>query len=514
MIRYVRIVLALLFFIAITMLFLDFTGVAVANFGWLARIQVIPALLSLNFAAIVFLALLTLVFGRVYCSVICPLGVYQDIVQRLRIWLSGRRKRKIGVYKFHKALSAVRYTIFGVFALLLVLGFTSILASSLVALIEPYSMYGRMASGLLSPLFIDGNNALAEWAAENDSYAFYTVARSVSGLLVAIGGISAVVVGVFAALTGRGWCNTVCPVGTLLGFLSRYSLLKPRIDTSLCNGCRSCERHCKAECINAKAHEIDYSRCVVCMDCINHCTQGAIKYTLRRTTKETAPDKNGTPESAGRRTFMALVGMGAGAAVASAADKLTDGGFTELKERKPAERANRVVPAGSGGTVHVSEKCVGCQLCIQACPNGVLKTSGTLDTLMQPYMDFRDGYCTPECTLCSTVCPAGVFKPIDEAEKSSIKIGTAKVNLADCLYAAEDPTKCGNCARHCPTGAIAIVPMDPDNENDKRRMPVVDENACIGCGACEYHCPVGTVVTTKGDRAAIHVEGIRVHRII
>ena len=200
--------------------------------------------------------------------------------------------------------------------------------------------------------------------------------------------------------------------------------------------------------------------------------------------------------------------MAAGAGVALAADKTTDGGLAPLKEKKRHKSIEGTVPAGAISLRHLRSHCTACQLCISACPSGVLKPSLSLSTFMQPEMTFTDGFCRPECTACADICPAGAILPIDKAEKSSTKIGTAKVDASLCISAAYGQT-CGNCARHCPVHAIRLV----KNEQGHMR-PTVDESRCIGCGACEYHCPVGTAGMISSCEAAIYVEGIETHRTI
>ena len=272
MLRTIRLTLAVIFFALITLLFLDFTGTLHTWFGWMAKIQFLPAVLALNIGVVLFLAVLTLVFGRIYCSVICPLGVFQDIVSRLSA------KRKKNRFRYSPALKWLRYGVLGVFVLAIVGGL-----NSFVALLAPYSSYGRIVSSLFSPLYQWANNGLAYLAERADSYAFYETdvwMKSLTTLLIAT--VTLVVLIVLAWRGGRTYCNTICPVGTVLGFLSKHSLLKPVIDTKKCNSCGLCARNCKASCINIKAHEIDYSRCVACMDCINKCRKGAITYTRRK----------------------------------------------------------------------------------------------------------------------------------------------------------------------------------------------------------------------------------------
>ena len=268
----IRIFAATFCFVLITLLFLDFTGTIHAWFGWLAKIQFWPALLALNVGVVVGLIILTLLLGRVYCSVICPLGVLQDIIS----WFASKRKKYR--FSYSPALKWVRYGTLVIFILACIAGI-----GSLVALISPYSAYGRIASNLFAPIYQEGNNLLAYFAERMDSYAFYSVdvwVRSLATMGIAI--LSFVILAILAWRNGRTYCNTICPVGTVLGFLSKYALLKPRIDTDKCNGCGLCARKCKASCIDSKNHAVDYSRCVTCMDCLDNCRQGAISYTRAR----------------------------------------------------------------------------------------------------------------------------------------------------------------------------------------------------------------------------------------
>ena len=263
MLRKIRIFAATVFFVLITLLFLDFTGTIHAWFGWMAKLQFWPAVLALNVGVVIGLVILTLLLGRVYCSVICPLGVMQDVIS----WVSGKRKKKKFRFSYSPAKSILRYAVLAVFVVACVAG-----VGSLVALLAPYSAYGRIASNLFAPVYQAGNNLLAYFAEQSDSYAFYRVDTYIKGIgtfVVAL--VSLVVIAVLAWRNGRTYCNTICPVGTILGFLARFSLLKPHIDLSKCNGCGVCARKCKASCIDAKNHVIDYSRCVACMDCLDNC---------------------------------------------------------------------------------------------------------------------------------------------------------------------------------------------------------------------------------------------------
>ena len=494
MLKKIRVVLAIISLVALTLLFLDFTGTASALWGWLAKLQFMPAVLACNFVALIILLVLTLVFGRIYCSVICPLGIMQDVVNFIRGHVGKKSKRK-NRFAFKPELTIVRALVLTLFCICVICGFLTI-----AALIEPYSEYGRIVSAFLAPVYDSANNLLADMAASRDSYTFYHVdlpAVFIPALILS--GITLVVVALFAWFTGRGYCNTICPVGTILGYLSKFSLLKPVIDTNLCNGCRKCERNCKASCINAKTHSIDYSRCVDCMDCVENCSTGAIRYTWHRTFAPLTP--SATDKS--RRKFMASGAVIVGALAAKAEDKLTDGGFAEITPKTKPSRSGRIVPPGAVSLDNLTSRCTMCQLCISECPNGVLRPSMDAATFMQPEVSYENGYCRPECTRCSSVCPAGAIHPIDRAEKSAIHIGAAAVNLDLCLSVTAQAS-CGKCSRKCPAGAIEMVAMEPAIEGSPL-MPVVNDAACIGCGACENLCPVSPV-------SAIVVNGYEVHR--
>lgn len=504
--RKLRIALALFFFVGITLLFLDFTGTVHAWLGWMAKVQFLPAVLALHVVIVVALLLLTWVLGRVYCSVVCPLGVMQDVFARMGRW------RKKNRYAYSPALSWLRYGMLAVFVATLLAGVVSF-----SALLAPYSAYGRIASSLFAPLWAWGNNLLAYWAERADSYAFYSTEvwlKGASTLGVAV--LTLGVLGVLAWRNGRTYCNTICPVGTVLGLVARHSLFRPVVDTSKCNGCGLCARRCKAACIDSKNHRIDYSRCVVCLDCLDTCRQGAIRYERRRKAvpmnikeeemKKTAAEKPQTPPAdAGRRSFLTGLGLVAAGAALRGQEKKVDGGLAVIEDKKIPERATRIVPPGAKSLRHFAQHCTACQLCVSVCPNGVLRPSGALPTLMQPESSYERGYCRPECVKCSEVCPAGAIGPITVEEKSAIQIGHAVWIKKNCVPLT-DGVECGNCARHCPTGAITMVASDPKNA-DSPKIPAINTERCIGCGACENLCPARPF-------SAIYVEGHERQRVI
>lgn len=492
MLRKIRISLAVFFFVCISLVFLDFTGSASHWFGWMAKIQLLPALLALNFGVLAFLVVMTLLLGRVYCSVICPLGVMQDIFA----WF-GKKSRK-NRYSYSPARKWLRYSALAIMIAAVVLGI-----GSLVAILAPYSAYGRIVQNLISPVWIAANNLLASWAERNDCYTFYSVDIWIrSGIVFAIASATLIILAFLAWRNGRTYCNTICPVGTMLSFFARYSLFRPVIDSSRCVSCNLCSRNCKSACIDISSHSIDYSRCVACMDCIGKCHKNAITYSRRRHAAESALSGNSPDKS--RRAFLSASAAITSAALLHAQEKTVDGGLAAITGKKAPRRNTPVVPPGAKGIRHLTQHCTACQLCVAACPNGVLRPSEDLSTLMQPRSSYERGYCRPECTRCSEVCPAGAIVRIDRADKSAIQIGHAVWVSANCIPLT-DGVECGNCARHCPVGAIQMV--ESFHGPDAPRLPVVNSEACIGCGACENLCPARPF-------SAIYVEGHEVHRTI
>lgn len=503
MLRKIRTILALVFFFGITALFLDFSGVLHHYLGWMAKLQFLPAVMATSFIIVAAILLVTLLFGRIYCSVVCPLGVMQDGFNFVA------RKVKKNRFRFVKEKRWLRYPILLAFIILMVVGLNGI-----AILIAPYSAYGRIATNLLQPVYLWVNNIFAGIAERAESYSFYHVdVWMKSGVSLVVAVATLVVVGFLSLRRGRTWCNTVCPVGTILGLVSRFALYRPVIDMEKCRNCHKCEHNCKSSCIDIENHTIDYSRCVACMDCIGKCKYDAIK--MENTKFRLKPDKVGSPvcmygcpEDMSRRIFIATSALVGGAAVVQAQEKRVDGGLAAVQEKKIPTRDVPLKPAGSLSLKNFSTRCTACQLCVSECPNGVLRPSESMETLMQPEMSFERGFCRPECTRCGEVCPAGAIRPVTKEEKTSIHIGYAVVVPDNCV-AYSHGEKCDNCARHCPASAILMVPRDKDADPlspETVMVPSVNTDHCLGCGACEYLCP-------SRPFSAIYVNGRERHLV-
>ena len=362
MLKKIRIILATLVFIAFLLLFINPWEGAPLQLSFLAKWQFLPALLAFNLVVIAVLIVLTLLFGRIYCSVLCPLGILQDIAGRL-----GRIGKKKKMRYTPSKEKKVRYIVWVVFVASLIAGL-----NYLVVLLDPYGLFGKMMASA-SGKFV--------------------------GSLVPIVAIAAfVIIAVLAWRNGRTWCNTICPVGTTLGIFSRFALFRPVINADACKNCHACEKKCKASCIDIAAKKIDYSRCVDCFDCLDNCKFGALKYKFAYKGDSSAPLRSGQNDNSGRRAFLASSAMIASAATLGAQKKKVDGGLAAILDKEVPQRTTPLTPFGSESVKDFYKKCVACQLCVSACPNNVLRPSTDLDRLMQPEMSYEKGYCRPECT--------------------------------------------------------------------------------------------------------------------
>ncbi len=441
--KVIRITLAALMLLGITALLLDTTGVLRHWLGWMPKVQLLPAMMALNVVVVVAILLVTLVIGRFYCAVVCPMGIFQDLFVWAHKLVFGKKRP----YRYRKPANWLRYTVLALFVLAMLVGMNSI-----AVLIAPYSAYARMVTGLHA-------SGLAQW--------------------VAIATLA--VIGLMSFTMGRLWCNTICPVGSLLGLLAKHRLFGIRIDAAKCVGCRKCEHGCKAMCIDIDNKRIDHSRCVDCWNCLAQCPTGAISLGGKQPAESTKPVDDS------RRKFVAgTVAVGAAMAVQAQEQKL-DGGLAALMDKQVPQRKTPLKPFGSQSIKNFGTRCTACQLCVSQCPEKVLRPSAKLESLMQPELNYTDGYCRMACTRCSEVCPAGAIQPISKEEKTAISIGCAVVLKDNCIG-------CGTCARHCPSAAISMV----DGK------PAVNEARCLGCGACEYYCPARPMT-------AIYVEGREIH---
>lgn len=515
LLKRLRVGLSIFFLVLLTLIFIDFRkSFSPEIYRWAVSLQFVPSLLksitvpgavSVGFVVVL---LLTVLFGRVYCSAICPLGAFQDVFS----WFSAKFRRK-QKFRYHKPLAVLRYSLLAIVLIPLLAG-----SITMVSLLDPYSLFGRISSELLKPAAVFVNNLIAGFFARADNFSFlyrYDL-TSPNPVLLVITTVFLVFILLAAFARGRFYCNTVCPLGTFLGVISRFSIFKIALQKDHCNQCGRCAGVCKSECIEVKSQKIDHSRCVACFNCLTICKEQAISFETVKTKKpgfeftqqkiKESVSLKGLDDTA-RRTFL-FTGFAGIAALY---------GFRTPGENEPQSKKTRIIvpkgqstipekktspvsPPGSRAIERFNEICTGCSLCVSACPTKVLQPSFLeygLIGMMQPRMDYHKGLCDFDCTLCSDVCPTGAIVGLTTDAKHLVQIGQVQFEKKNCIVETEK-TDCGACSEHCPTKAVQMVPYG------KLFIPEIDQKICVGCGACEYACP-----TTPYK--AIYVNGNRMH---
>lgn len=490
MLKKTRIVLSALFFGLITFYFLDFAEVLPNEFHVLAHIQLVPAIMSVSIFILISLIAITFIFGRIYCSVICPMGIFQDLVN----WISKKIAKKKKWSRFSPARNILRGAILAVTIVASLSGFMAILG-----LLDPYSAFGRMVTNVFKPVYMSGNNLLESIFSHFDNYTFYQVDASllsVSSFIIGL--VTFLLIGFLAWRHGRAWCNTVCPVGTVLGFISHFSLFKIRIDESKCTHCMICGTKCKASCIDSKNQRIDYTRCVDCFDCLGTCKEGALGYSVPTLKKH--KEEQTTTSDASKRRFL-IAGLTTAAATTEVLAQ-AKAAIATASGKKSDKRQTPITPPGSVSLAHFQQHCTSCHLCVSKCPSHVLKPAFMeygLGGVMQPTVYFEKGFCNFDCTVCGDVCPNGAIRPLTTEQKHLTQMGKVVFIEENCIVYT-DGTSCGACSEHCPTQALAMIPY-----KDGLTIPHVNTDICVGCGGCEYICPARPY-------RAVYIEGNKVQQ--
>lgn len=480
-----RVWLSLLFLILITSNFLFFINRETLFFSEFLKFQFVPSLLGAitgSVSVFVILLILTLLFGRVYCSTLCPMGTLQDIVTNIANLFKSKKQRR---FNYHKSYNWLRYSILTIVGGFFICGITLPLAW-----LDPYSNYGKISNEILSRVEQLIHNDFSHIFPDAVFFRSYSVFVTGS-FIFAIAFLLLVVI--LSAFKGRLYCNTICPVGSFLGLVSKFSFFKPVINEK-CIHCMACVQKCKSQCIDLENKRVDQTRCVACMNCMQACKKGAISYQFSFKKKEIkTPGKIESKER--RRAIIALGLMG----TALAARAVNFGPIAPSKSK-----ITGIAPPGAQSVEHLKKNCTACHACISACPNGIISPATGeygLDGLLLPVLGYKEQFCGYECNTCSQVCPNGALLPMSLKEKQLCQIGKAKYTLKNCIV-YKDRTDCGACSEHCPTKAITMVPY----RDYGLYIPKVNRDICIGCGGCEYICPATPV-------KAISVYANEVHEV-
>jgi ferredoxin len=451
----IRRAIAATMLLAFLLLFARFDSFADLT-NYLIRPQFAPAFLAGPMILVLAIIVLTLFTGRVYCSLVCPLGLIQDVFGRLSHWKSKANFRTLpDFFRAHMITAAIMFITASA-------GFISILVIA-----EPFSLAGRILSNLWQPI-----NSRLMWLAGSafSGVNWLNKARSNPIELETLLPIIIITVVLFMVVRkwGRVYCNLICPVGAILRLLSGLSLFQLRLSESQCTTCGQCIRSCKAGCIDINTKKIDFSRCVMCMNCVSACNFSAIEFAspYLEAKKDFSPQRR------------ALITGVASVTAAKLFPNLVAGG---------SETRNRILPPGSGSVKDFARKCISCHLCISACPSSIISPSANgfvYGSLAQPELKFDHGMCEQTCNLCTGICPTGAISPVSLEEKKTLKIAEVEYIKSLCVVET-DGKDCGACAEHCPTKAVRMVPY-----KNGLMIPEITPDICIGCGSCEHICPV------------------------
>ena len=491
----IRVYAALFFFLITLILFLDVIHLIPANISaYLLYFQFVPSIVkffnqfSILATGFFVVLIITILFGRIYCSSVCPLGTLQDIVSRIALFLNKN--------KYFRMLNDFKLLKYSILAVTVVSLFSGSLV--LLNLLDPFSLTGKIFSNIFRLLLIPFNNLAALTLEQFNIYKIYPIEiKALSWLAIIFSGLVLLIIGVMSFSKGRLFCNTICPLGTFLGLTSRFSLYKIKIDEYDCSGCGVCETVCKAGCIDNENKKIDFERCVSCFNCFTVCPSSGVVYKKsnnifsKRVTRQVDADK--------RKFFTRLfIGIVASSEFLRAQVKIIpkkESTISVIKNVFPS-------PPGSFSVEHFYNNCTACHLCVAACPTHVLQPSflehGVFN-ILQPYLDNSSAYCTFECIRCTEVCPTGAILPLTIEKKKTLQIGKTNFVKENCVVETEG-TACGACSEHCPTKAVIMVPY-----KNNLKIPEVKNDYCVGCGACEYACPT---IPFK----AIYVEGNPLHQ--
>jgi polyferredoxin len=421
---------------------------------------------------------LTLVLGRFFCGWVCPLGALQQFFT----WLGPRRKGDKTTLS-HRSL---RWK----YLLLIVLLVASLFATQWLGWLDPFSLLTRSSSVALYP----GLNFLVQHALESGANSGSLAGRIVKPIYdLGRGFLLTGKQRTFLAATAIGWlffgllllnlyrrrffCNFLCPLGALYGWLGKYSILHLTLNKN-CTRCNACANHCTY--YGGPFKDYQKSECLVCMNCLSDCPFAAVDVRWGLPKAGQVPAL--APE---RRKILGAIGCG-----------LAMAALPQIAASKKMKGHPFIRPPGAVAEKDFLKKCARCGACMQACPTNAIQPAvfqAGLDGLWTPVIVPVNGYCEYECNRCTQVCPTHAIAGLTLEDKKQFKIGTAVINRSAC-YTYADGYNCAVCEEHCPVPDKAIKFREVEVNNFRGKLKKVKQiyvvpDLCIGCGICENVCP-------------------------
>ena len=415
-------------------------------------------------------ALISALFGRVFCGFVCPLGTLIDFSDK--VFSKARSSRRRPPVYFHR----LKYVF------LFILLVCAVFGVLIPLFMDPIPLVTRIFTFLIDPfirIFLNGSEQSISYISQSFSdylYLNYPVKQS----LYYGGSLTFLIVLIIFGGTfwdRRFWCQYVCPTGAFLGLISRFSLFKRYVHEEKCNSCTACAKVCPVRAISDKnIKKFSSAECILCGQCVkvkDHCSS----FTISGKSAGLEP----VHPDCTRRHFVA--GLAGGALLVPVI------GSNAITRRDDYGRLIR--PPGSVPEQEFSKRCIACGECMKVCPANSLQpcmfTDG-FERLYTPKVVPRIGGCEAKCAVCGHVCPTGAIRKLTPEDKPFVKIGTAVLDKHRCV-AWDQNKECVVCDESCPYNAIDTRELQTTGGMFK--VPVVKADLCMGCGVCEQNCPVG-----------------------